>query len=41
MRPVKRYGANKSRGAANFRRNVGRTRAPNMHIQPMRGGWRL
>lgn len=41
MRPIKRYGVNKSKSAAKFRRNVGRTRAPNIFANPMRGGIRL
>lgn len=41
MRPVKRYGVNKSRSAAHFRGNVGRTKGINMQRAPQRGGWRL
>lgn len=40
MRPVSRRGVNKHRSARKFRRNVGRTKAPNMKM-PMRGGWRM
>lgn len=41
MRPVKRRGVNKHRSARRFRNDVGRTKAPNMVMAPMRGGWRL
>lgn len=41
MRPVKRFGVNKSGSAKSFRRNVGRSNAINMRAAPMRGGWRL
>lgn len=40
MRPIRRLGVSKGRSAAKFRRNVRRTKAPNMN-GPMRGGWRL
>lgn len=40
MKPVKRYSVNKRRSARSFRRDVGRTKAPNLQ-SPMRGGWRL
>lgn len=32
---------NKHRSASAFKRNVGRTKAPNMKAAPMRGGIRL
>lgn len=41
MRPVSRSGVNKGRSARQFRKNVGRTKAPNVAGAPMRGGWRL
>jgi hypothetical protein len=41
MRPVKRYGVNKSRSASKFRSNVSRTKGANIGLTPMRGGWRL
>lgn len=41
MRPVKRYGVSKRASAGQFKRNVSRTKNPNMTITPMRGGWRL
>lgn len=40
MRPVKRFGVGKRSSARKFRRNISRTKSPNM-ITPMRGGWRL
>lgn len=40
MRPVSRFGVNKSRSARGFRRSVGRTKGANMS-GPMRGGIRL
>lgn len=40
MRPLKRYGVNKGRSAAKFKRNIRRTKAPNLNAS-MRGGWRL
>lgn len=41
MKPLKRHGANKRYQAKAFNRNSGRTKAANMSINPMRGGWRL
>lgn len=41
MRPVKRFGVNKRHSAKKFRRNVSRTKAPNVVAAPMRGGIRL
>lgn len=41
MRPLKRYGVSKGRSARRFRRQVGRSKAPNVVQGPMRGGWRL
>lgn len=41
MRPVSRSRVNKRRSVGNFRKSVGRTRAVNMVMAPMRGGWRL
>lgn len=38
---MKRFGVSKSRSARHFRGNVGRTKAPNVSVTPMRGGWRL
>lgn len=38
---TKRFGVNKGRSARKFRGQVGRTKAPNVSVQPMRGGWRL
>lgn len=41
MSPLKRRGVNKRSSAKKFKRNVGRTKAANMSMMPMRGGWRL
>lgn len=41
MRPSRRSGESRRRGARSFRRNVGRTKAMNLRNNPMRGGWRL
>lgn len=41
MTPLKRRGTNKHRSARSFRNNVGKTKAPNVVMAPMRGGWRL
>lgn len=41
MRPVKRYGVNKRASAGKFRSGVSRTKAANLNVTPMRGGWRL
>lgn len=38
---MKRKPVNKSRSAAQFRRNVSRTKAANVQGGGMRGGWRL
>lgn len=40
MRPVKRFGVNKSNSSRQFRRKAGRTKAANLRM-PMRGGWRM
>lgn len=32
---------NKNKSARSFRRNVGRTKSPNIRSAPQRGGWRL
>lgn len=40
MRPLKRKPVRKFRSAKKFRHNVGRTRAINMKVGPMRGGIR-
>lgn len=36
-----RRGVNKSKSAKSFRKNVGKTKAPNVKPAPMRGGIRL
>jgi hypothetical protein len=41
MRPLSRHGVNKRRSARKFRKQTMRTKAANMPIAPMRGGWRL
>lgn len=41
MRPLKRRSVSKGRSAGKFRRQAGRTKAPNVASGPMRGGWRL
>lgn len=41
MRPLSRSPVSKGKSASKFRRNVGRTKAPNIQQGPMRGGWRL
>lgn len=38
---MKRYGVNKSRSSKKFRRDVSRTKVPNLVSSPMRGGWRM
>lgn len=41
MRPLKRHSVSKGRSAGKFRRSAARTKAPNIVMGPMRGGWRL
>ena len=41
MRPLSRHGVSKHRSAKVFRKHVRRTKAANMSVTPMRGGWRL
>lgn len=41
MRPLKRYGVNKGRSSADFRKNSRRTKAANVGPGIMRGGIRL
>ena len=41
MRPLKRKAVSKHGSAKKFRRNVSKTKAPNMVPPPMRGGYRL
>lgn len=41
MRPLKRKPVNKRASARKFRANTMHTKAPNMVLAPMRGGWRL
>lgn len=37
----KRFGVNKSGSSHQFKRNISRTKSPNVNRQIMRGGWRL
>lgn len=41
MRPLKRKPVNKSKSVKKFRKNVSKTKAPNIKAMPMRGGIRL
>lgn len=41
MRPLSRGGVSKHGSARRFRKGVSRTKAPNVVMGPMRGGWRL
>ncbi|QXP08063.1 MAG: hypothetical protein [Arizlama microvirus] len=36
-----RKAVNKRKSASSFRRNVKRTKSPNIRSAPQRGGWRL
>lgn len=38
---MKRFSVNKGRSAKKFRKQISRTKAPNVQAGPMRGGWRL
>lgn len=38
---MKRRPVNKSKSAKEFRRNLSHTKAPNIEMGPMRGGWRF
>ena len=41
MRPLARKPVSKYKSAKRFKSHVKRTKAANMNINPMRGGWRL
>ena len=41
MKPLARKPVSKHKSAHKFRKNVSRTKAANMAINPMRGGWRM
>lgn len=41
MRPLKRNYVSKGKSARSFRKLSTRTKAANMSVNPMRGGWRL
>lgn len=38
---MRRSSVNKGASASRFRGNVRKTKAPNVVVAPMRGGWRL
>ena len=41
MKPLSRKAVNKYRSAKSFKGHVRTTKAANMKVNPMRGGWRL
>ena len=41
MRSVKRKSVSKYKSSKMFKRNVKRTKMPNLRSNPMRGGWRM
>lgn len=41
MKPLSRHGVSKHRSARKFRKHVSHTKAANLSITPMRGGWRM
>jgi hypothetical protein len=41
MKPLSRKPVSKYKSARKFRANVSRTKAANMSVNPMRGGWRM
>ena len=41
MKPLSRNPVNKYKSAKRFKKNVSHTKAANMSLNPMRGGWRL
>jgi len=41
MKPLSRKPVSKHKSARKFRSNVSRTKAANMSVNPMRGGWRM
>lgn len=41
MKPLSRHSVHKGRQAKKFRKNVSRTKAANLSVNPMRGGWRM
>lgn len=41
MRPVKRHAVSKAKSAGKFRSMSKRSKAPNVAMGPMRGGWRF
>jgi hypothetical protein len=40
-KPLSRKPVNKRKSANRFKKHVGHTKAANMKLNPMRGGWRL
>lgn len=41
MKPLSRRGVSKGKSAARFNGQSGRTKAANLKVAPMRGGWRF
>ena len=41
FKPLSRKPVNKRKSASRFKKHVGHTKAANMKLNPMRGGWRL
>ena len=41
MRPLKRRAVSKHKSVRHFRKSAHRTKAANMQLAPLRGGWRL
>lgn len=41
MKPLTRHPVNKHKAAAKFRSHGTHTKAANLQVTPMRGGWRL
>lgn len=41
MKPLSRKPVNKHQSAKRFKSHVGHTKAANVKVTPMRGGWRL
>lgn len=41
MKPLSRSYVNKRKSAGKFKKHVRHTKAANMKLNPMRGGWRL
>lgn len=41
MKPLTRHKVNKHKAAGKFKHQVQHTKAANLNVTPMRGGWRL